>query len=184
MLKETIVFVLLLLTSVERRVNCSRYLEWNNDTPLKYEDFKGVRNSDSLYAATMSGIGYRTEIKGDSLWLIFNAKFDRDSSWMTIKAESLLKHEQLHFDITELSLRYFYLKSRNLKLYRSRIQIQLDSVYNASDNINNSLQSKYDDDTDHGTDSAQQQKWQNYIEEELKKNSISKDKKLLIILKD
>ena len=83
---------------------------WNNAQPLQWTDYKGSPSS-SYHAYTHSNIGFsyaskiyrdRTELK-----FVVENKFNPSRSWVrqSKRTASLLKHERLHFDISELHAR-------------------------------------------------------------------------------
>lgn len=81
---------------------------------------------------------------------------------------SLLKHEQLHWDITHLfvlKLRAAYKKYRPVK----NINKEVDYIFRKFEKDRVAMQSRYDLETDHGLKPEDQQRWEIYIAEELLK---------------
>jgi hypothetical protein len=79
-----------------------------------------------------------------------------------------LAHEQLHFDIVQVIANRFkkHLSSTELSIedYDSQIQYQFIEFFRQM----NQLQKAYDEETQHGLNAVQQQRWQERIAQELK----------------
>ena len=103
-----ICFCLLLSSSVQYE---ERTIAWNASRKLSWADFKAQPdpNSDAV-ALTASGITFSYSLKTSERNVVdfsttVKAHFYPEKSWyLTNKASAyILRHEQLHFDITELS---------------------------------------------------------------------------------
>jgi hypothetical protein len=94
---------------------------WSSDYKLTWDDFEGEPRFDyeSISALTSSGIIHYKGCKDGEITFKVQAYFEKDESW--VKEEALtdyhLIHEQIHFDITELSARRLRrsLKKRKFK---------------------------------------------------------------------
>lgn len=83
---------------------------WNENRKLTWDDFKGAPPSDtmSIYgAATTSTITIDYVCNDTILVYLIRAWFSKNKSWVREKGKTpeILRHEQLHFDITELYAR-------------------------------------------------------------------------------
>ena len=81
----------------------------DNNVQLKWKDYQGIVEEDANITA-LTSIGFRMGYKGtarqDSLIVVVEAFFDKQNSWVKKDTTAYaLKHEQLHFDITELYAR-------------------------------------------------------------------------------
>lgn len=82
---------------------------WSEDYKLTWNDFKGQPNynSKNISALSSSGIMHSKGCKDGKLIYEVLSYFEKKESW--VKAEAYtnhhLKHEQIHFDITELYAR-------------------------------------------------------------------------------
>jgi len=82
---------------------------WSSDYRLTWDDFAGEPRFDyeAISALTSSGIVHYKGCKDGEITFKVRAYFEKNESW--VKAEALtdhhLIHEQIHFDITELSAR-------------------------------------------------------------------------------
>jgi len=145
------------------------FIFWNKLHKLNYDDFKGLVDSNSKndalsYPTVNVSISFEDSKTHFDIYAIFNV----DSSWIRAKSESLLTHEQGHFDICEIMARK--LKQRLLKLIakkssESTIQREINIFYGELKNI----QIKYDKETNHGKNFIYQNKWNEYISQDLKK---------------
>jgi hypothetical protein len=141
------------------------------DTRVTWLDFRnrstrppGVREDAEIEAA--SSMSYRT-IEENGVWSVASADAgvspDRNQSWVlsSAKTDALLAHEQGHFDITALGAREVYNRilgvtgSSAADLRRTINSIKV-SVQANIDQTNE----QYDIQTDHGNNTASQQRWE------------------------
>lgn len=116
---------------------------------LSWADFKGKPTNDRL-ASTCSGI----VIEKDTAYAVF----EPDRSWTRTLDVATLRHEQLHFAITEYWARkinefgpYNGLEGK----YSEIISYRLDQW--------NEMEARYDFETDNGRDSIAQRQWEEKI---------------------
>lgn len=160
-----------------------RFIEWQSDYKLKFEDFRRIPKKDSVMAAETAYLTHsQSEIIGDSLKLTFSCVFDKDSSWISERDSAILEHEQLHFDIAELSVRYFQIMCLKTQFFKPKIQFQLDSINRIVSRKSNDMQDLYDKDIQE-FDPLQQEKWNKIVFNELKRTAYLSKKELLIELK-
>ena len=149
---------------------------WQEDKPLVWKDFKGKPNPNTDAAAlTASGISFGFSIsKTGNRITGFTADveciFYPTESWYKIEDANahILRHEQLHFDITELHARKFRQQISQLKA-SSRLRGQLNNLYKEISKASSLMQNLYDEETNHSINKVQQKKWDDYIVAELKK---------------
>jgi len=115
------------------------------------------------------------------------AEFDPNQSWVKpdSKTDSLLNHEQGHFDISEIFARK---KLEQMKKFvgqsesavadtdekatedaEGKIEKKLMEICDAIDKEEDAMQKAYDTQTKHGTDADQQKKWDEKIKKMLEK---------------
>ena len=150
-------------------------ITWNEDAKLTWEDFKATPDKESdAVALTASGItfGYSVSTSGDRI-VDFNTTvethFYPNKSWY-FKEKSdvhILKHEQLHFDITELYARKFKKRIAMLRVNKN-IKKQLGRLHQTINKDLAERQMQYDRETEHSIDAVKQREWENFIEKELK----------------
>jgi transcriptional/translational regulatory protein YebC/TACO1 len=144
---------------------------------LTWEDFKGKPNKSSRYQANAnSGFSYSWGfgIKDGEPDFNYEVKswFYPKDSWVKVnsKSESLLAHEQLHFDISELyarKMREFLAGFHPQSIQEAKTELKKAHTKIERERIK--LQNLYDIETKHGNLNSQQLKWQKRIAEELSK---------------
>lgn len=143
-------------------------LSWNEFYPLQWHDFQGEpdENSAGDAGAAVQIIAKPYMIKKQVKYNV-DAIFNRKKSWTRDQSESLLAHEQLHFDIAELYARKI----------RKRIQEMSDDgvddvkIFNAAIRKllqeSNEADTQYDLETLHGALSKKQGIWSQKVKNEL-----------------
>lgn len=157
--------------------NGHEMIKWSSDYKLKWSDFRGSSKPGSFMAQSYCQYGYRIEpsVENGILYLDINmnAFLDRNSSWVRKEGrnDTLLAHEQLHFDICELNVRMLKNRIRMTDLDIMEFESQIKSAFEKTYSEYQEQQNRYDDETEHGVIYDSQFKWQNSIEDSLKKIS-------------
>ena len=151
---------------------------WEENRKLGWEDFQGKPSVEiPFHANTNSGIAYSWGMKGSAnrLELTYTVEtfFYTDQSWVRpdFKNDFLLKHEQLHFDISELyarKLRVLLSQVDGSKLNKDSSK-QLNKLYETIAAERSAMQEQFDKETNHSSNKEVELKWQLKVEEELKK---------------
>lgn len=128
--------------------------------------------------ATRWHYSYHAKVRDKDLHIDFkfSAGVDPNESWVKLNhlknAESkrkLLNHEQGHVNINFLLLKEgeqrIRFQSYTIKNYKKSIQENANKV----SAYYRDMQVRYDKETKHGTDDLQQERWDQYIDEQLKK---------------
>lgn len=146
---------------------------WNSSKELTWKDFQGIPDTLSKYKAhTFSKIStYLISYNNDSILYDIPCFFIVNKSWSKDKkSEKLLKHEQLHFDIAELSarkIRYEYINHQMIDTKKTyKFISEIFEKYGKKEQ--NSLNSSYDLETNHGIIDIKQKEWEEKITKELK----------------
>lgn len=151
---------------------------WSENYKLTWVDFKGKANYNVGSAAvTTSGIsfGYSVKVKNNNVVSFTTevfANFYPEKSWYKkdLANNHILKHEQLHFDITELYARKF---RQQIELLEPDNEIK-DTLKTLNKLINEelkALQNLFDEYSNHSINKEEELKWQLFIKEELAKLS-------------
>jgi len=149
---------------------------WDKNKPLVWKDFKGTpqQNTDAT-ALTASGITFGFSIgKTGNRITDFSTNveclFYPSESWYKPEDATphILKHEQLHFDITELYARKFREQISRLKT-SSSLRNQLNDLYKSISLASSKMQNLYDEETNHSINREKQTAWNILIAQELKK---------------
>lgn len=144
---------------------------WSNTYKLSWEDFSGEPNyrhrSDALTSSSIY-FGYRFDGKRTYDVEVY-ASFFKDKSW--IKEESpngyLLRHEQGHFDLTEIYARKLRKELTRYAQNGRSLEKNYDRIFDKYFQLLEKEQDAYDHETHHSLDRSTQQKWDKYISDEL-----------------
>lgn len=151
-----ITFFLLSLSASEHQ------FPWSKNRKLTWEDFKGKPVKSNFAAAlTFTDIQINASLIDGQLNVEVNNYFDSKLSWTKNKeSASLLAHEQLHFDITELYTRKI---RKKLKEIISEEAIRNGTVNKESSKLLKEwkeFQLQYDSETNHGVLANKQKEWE------------------------
>jgi len=145
---------------------------WNEHRKISWSDFKGPVSSvsDESAAATCCSIGFTlgNNETGHPEVTVYNT-FYINKSWVKedAKIESILEHEQGHFDLCELYTRKLRSQIETVDLSSQNVKQELMKIYAAVSDEYETCQQAYERETAHGTNIAEQQKWQVQISNEL-----------------
>lgn len=175
-------FVALLAGVLSLQVNAKEFtpndasanrFSWNANRKLSWADFKGpvsTAHSEESAAATCCSIGFRlgNNEAGVPQVFVYNT-FYIDRSWVKEDAriESILTHEQGHFDLCELYTRILRSRLNAADLHSPTVKQDLLDIYTAVNNEYEARQQAYEHETAHGTIIPEQQRWDMAISEEL-----------------
>lgn len=81
------------------------YLIWDSQNKLNWDCFKGKQSQDNEYKAFHAVSDIVISIQGKAPNYRVICMFDINGSWVQKGTDELLDHEQLHFDIGELTAR-------------------------------------------------------------------------------
>jgi hypothetical protein len=150
-------------------------IPWSSVKKLTWQDFKGTPKANSSAAAiTASGISYEfsATMQGDKVYVDYkvNSYFYPQNSWYnrSLADISVLRHEQLHFDITELHARKMR-KILSAMKFTTKVRKQIKRVYNEVISDLQKMQRQYDTESDYSRNPEGQLKWETRIASELKK---------------
>ena len=172
---KRIVFILFFM-SMQCTVAQDTELPWNAGKKLTWNDFKANPDRSHPYAAiTYSGMsyGFSADVVNGEVYVKYNVNcfFVANKSWVKrryLGDAELLKHEQLHFDITELFTRKFR-KELSVMNFTENVKSEIKVVYKRLTREKVSLQEQYDSETDHSKNKRVQKTWQLKVESELQK---------------
>jgi hypothetical protein len=155
-------------------------LHWSASRPLTLADFKSRPRPGETHAAlTSATIVAQVACKGGQFTGHVQAAFDPTASWWREPATAtpkLLRHEQLHFDITEV-----YARRLRQKLAAVRVPCaQLGSAFEAlSKGVYadwEKAEEQYDRDTNHGLKPEPQAQWEAQVQQQLAELAAFADK--------
>jgi hypothetical protein len=160
-----------------------RYITWSSTVPLTWGDFQGRPHlHSSVGAVTMSGISLKYEGTEGALVATVKATFDREESWVNRKAadDYVLKHEQLHFDITELYARKLRAALKQINPGVPKPEKVVERLFDRYSGESRTYQDLYDKETDHSRNVKQQAVWEERINREL--NLMVSDTALMVMI--
>ena len=148
------------------------YLLWGEK--LKWSDFQGqIPKNSEFDALTHSAISLNFDGANITLNFTIRSIFSPDDSWKKVGVdEYILKHEQIHFDITEYHSRLLRkkLKSYKFKNFAS-VEPDVMRIFNEASDAANTMQIKYDQETDHSLNRKKQAKWSAKVKKLLSKTN-------------
>jgi len=150
---------------------------WAQDG-LSWNDFKAAPDKNSRFDAnTNAGLSFTWGVKNDNgvieLTYTVISYFNPHLSWVKMDPGngSLLKHEQLHFDITELHARKLRKKLAEVNpasLTKDPKGV-LNRVYLEVEKERKNMQLQFDKDSKHSLDKEGEARWQNFVKAEMLK---------------
>lgn len=149
----------------------SNKIYWSENYKLTWKDFKGKINDfdQRASAITYSIVDFQAEITNDFVVLTARAVFIKDESWAEKNnTDNLLKHEQVHFDMTELRVREIK-KAFAETTFTSYDDFnkRLDDIYDNISDKYDAYDGLYDKETVHSTNIEEQLRWNKKVEKEL-----------------
>jgi hypothetical protein len=169
-----LLFLISILTMASSYGQQARHLAWKSNAPLQWVHFQGKPEADDHVhgAVTYAGIEVLVDqvlFPSGNIRFKARAIFDQKRSW--VKAgepdSTLLAHEQLHFDITEVYARKLMQKLNELQLSKKDkavVKKWQKRYWQAQLNA----QKLYDRESVHGLHFEQQQAWRTLIDAELR----------------
>jgi len=130
---------------------------------LLWSDFKGKPDSRGV-ALSYTQINFETNYSDGRYSFVIYSQFLPYKSFTTTAKEKILKHEQLHFDITELMVR----KMRRL-LVGVNDEKESNAIYAQTIKEWEEMQQQYDRETNNSINQERQAKWEIAISNSLNK---------------
>lgn len=167
----TILFISLLATTAKAQDST---FVWTENRTIQWDDFLGQANDSSSYdAEVFAEVCYKYEFskKRSPKFEVF-ALFNRSTSWCKPgrQTESLLKHEQLHFDIAELYALKLKQQFESFS-YSENFAQEILQMFNALKAEYHIMQARCDEETNHSLNKEKQAGWEAYVNNELQKAS-------------
>lgn len=149
-------------------------IEWSETQKLTWADFKGVPTKGASYvASTSSSVSFSYSFKTYNDELEYNysveCHFYPQESWYktAFASDYILKHEQTHFDISEIHARI--LRKRISEAHFSKnIKTEIESIYEVVEGQRREMQNRFDAETEHSKNKDQEFRWEAFILKQLK----------------
>lgn len=150
-------------------------MQWNENKQLTWSDFKGEPDmGDSFVASTNSGVSFSFsyKVKNGKMTMDYEVtcNFYPELSWYKpdLVSPYILKHEQTHFDISELYARKLR-KAMEETSFSNNPKEEVNKLYQNIENARKKLQTKFDFETDHSKIEPVEIQWRRFVAKELKK---------------
>jgi len=160
-------FIAIQICGQNKQKDTISYREYSK---LKWQDFKDKAPENTHFSASVStGMSYKwsysTAAGVPDFEYQIQANLYRNFSWSIYKTgkEAVLKHEQLHYDITELFVRKFRKALSEYTVTRT-IRKDVSIMYDAIEAERNNMQLLYDKETNHSLKKEEQIAWEQKIE--------------------
>ncbi|RZK25107.1 MAG: hypothetical protein EOO43_06385 [Flavobacterium sp.] len=147
-------------------------IHWRKDYKLKWEDFQGVPDSNSIGVAGTS-IGYECipfYAADSNLNFIINCAFFKNISWAkNFRTPYILNHEQGHFNIAEVYARTMQATLNAYKFPEGNVTHTVKSIYDSITFLQEKFQERYDAETNNSQNKFKQKEWDSKIKSMLNK---------------
>lgn len=151
-------------------------MQWDEGRQLRWADFQGVPNLGADYvASTNSGISFSFsyQVQNGKMTMEYEifSNFYPKLSWYKPNrvSEYILKHEQTHFDITELYARKLR-KAMAEKHFKQNPKDEVNALYNKIERERREMQNRYDGETEHSKNREVELQWRIFVGQELQKH--------------
>jgi len=166
-----IVFVLLSLSFIET----PERIEWEEDKPLRWSDFKGTPDYLlDFVATTNSGMSHAYAIDSngvlDKSTSSVLAHFYPTFSWYkpADTTAAILRHEQSHFDISEIHARKLRKRIQEFQ-FTANSKEEIKRLYDITEQERRYTQQLFDKETGHSRSKEQERFWARRIKDSLEK---------------
>jgi len=144
-------------------------IRWKERHKLTWADYQGKPDEQADAAAsTATYLGVEYNFRDGKLGYIITCSFSKSKSWGLHKNDYILQHEQGHFDIAEICARLLHKRLKTYVLDKRDYQSDLRKIYEDITATKESMQNKYDQETNHSINKDKQAEWLEKIRQELK----------------
>ncbi|MAT89078.1 MAG: DUF922 domain-containing protein [Flavobacteriaceae bacterium] len=150
-------------------------MPWSERNTLTWEDFQGTPEAVGNYvASTNSGISFSysfSRYKGElDLEYTVRSNFYPQLSWYLPERvnDYILKHEQTHFDISELFARKLR-KRLSETVFSEDPKPQIEAIYKQIEKERRAMQEQFDEESDHSKIVEGELQWERFVKEELQR---------------
>jgi hypothetical protein len=148
---------------------------WSPTRKMTWADFTGAMPKTTRFSAQIfNNFEYFAPLKLEKgilrIGLQMKVYMLKSGSWTSSSSlsEYSIAHEQVHFDLTKIVAERFKQKAQQILTvdnYDSELQLLFIEMYREM----NRLQKEYDDESNHSINVLGQQKWQQFVDRELKR---------------
>lgn len=146
----------------------SSLIDWSNTRRLNWTDFRANPDPSSPNAAlTNTSINIEFGYSKTELTYAIKCRFDKTKSWVRVKNNLVLGHEQGHFDIAEIHARKLNKELKAYKFNSRTVSDDVNAIYERVMKQHHAAQNEYDRETDFSRKKDKQEEWLGKIEKEL-----------------
>jgi hypothetical protein len=164
-----------LAAEIDGRITVAGAVAWSADRPLRWSDFASPSpKSGDEGALTAYSVFYGARCTGNTFDFLAIAGFLPRDSWVRPdvmvdrdRSERTLRHEQTHFDLTEVFTRRLRKSFSDLYQPCLRVDRDLDTLAAQYLQAEKVEQQRYDDETRHGLATAAQDAWDRRVKDDL-----------------
>ncbi|RYE30528.1 MAG: hypothetical protein EOP42_12065 [Sphingobacteriaceae bacterium] len=146
---------------------------YTQNRPLVWSDFQEKPRGSKYAAVVFPSFGFeeKKEIKKGMINIQLEMKvyMPKSACWVKngYQNDYTLNHEQRHFDLVKIVAKHFEQKIREARLPVANYDGILNVQFYESFREMNQLQEQYDEETQHGLSTTQQERWNQRIDREL-----------------
>jgi hypothetical protein len=141
-------------------IQSNNLIPWSASRKLAWNDFKGHPDPHSSNAAlTSSNINIEFGYDEKGFQYSIKCSFDKDRSWVRIKNNDVLVHEQGHFDIAEIYARKLNKLMKAYQFNAKTVSTDLNLSYENTMKQHRQTQVQYDQETDYSRNKPKQEEW-------------------------
>jgi hypothetical protein len=166
---KTLISFLLIIVFKTATAQGDQKILWSEDRPLTWNDFQGNIDESSKFAANTyygEDYDYKWQQLNGHYTITFNVKcyVVKDKSWTKTDKQTsyLLKHEQIHFDISEFFARQLAIAFSKYS-FTSNFKAEMIQIHQSILDQRVAMELLYDEQTDHSLNKLLQAKWELYI---------------------
>jgi lipopolysaccharide export LptBFGC system permease protein LptF len=150
-------------------IQTNNLIPWSASRKLTWSDFKGTPDSHSSNAAlTSSNINIEFGYDDKGFQYAIKCNFDKNRSWVRIKNNEVLDHEQGHFDIAEIYARKLNKLMKAYHFNAKTVSADVNQLYETTMKQHRQTQIQYDQETDYSRNRPKQEEWLKKITDDLK----------------
>jgi hypothetical protein len=150
-------------------IQSNNLIPWSASRKLTWSDFTGQPDPHSSNAAlTSSNITIDFAFDGKEFQYNIKCSFARDRSWVRIKNNDVLVHEQGHFDIAEIYARKLNRLMKAYSFNEKTVRDDVNTLYQNTMKEHRQTQTQYDQETDYSRNRPKQETWLKKITDDLK----------------
>jgi hypothetical protein len=155
--------------ATESGTTLTEKLSWSASRRLTWEDFKGTPDDANTHHA-LTAANLAVDARCSSNKVVYDVKcvFLPQESWTRNKnSEKLLRHEQLHFDLTEVHARQLRKRLNSMQGNCTNLQSNLNIAVKSAFKEWREEQATFDKISRHGLDKQEEKLWEELISHRL-----------------